>query len=203
MTNRTLMAVELGENYTLAVTSNGDVIATPKVAAVIWGLPLSLDVPVLLDKKIFGGEHVTLVAAKFGHCACVTEEGSVWAWGASLRREFAREWPPVLISTKSLVSQSLYVMVTLSPAVMVTCHIQGIMILTADGCIRVRGLYDIYSVAQKIGVPEPKCYPSSCFGSVRIDMIASGKGHAMAIGMLSSLSNPPGCYSESFAMLVY
>ena len=182
------MAVALADNYTLVLTDNHDVIQTHKVVIAANG---RLALPVLMLKdKMFGGEHVIMVAANFGNCACVTKEGSVWAWGAALCRESGTEWPPVLISTSSAVPVSPYVTVTSSPAVMVTCYTDGIVFLTADGCARQRSLNDIFSNAQTIGVPTVDCYPSPWFNSIRIEMIASGKGHVMALGKLSSILPP-------------
>jgi len=175
----TTMAVALAENYTLVLTDNHDVIATAKVLNANLQSPL----PVLMDKdEIFDGEHVTMVAAKFDTCACVTQEGSVWVWGATLCRVVAKEWPPVRISTTSAALVSPSVTLTSHPAVMVTCFLDGIMFLTADGCIRERGLRDIFSRSPNITIPITYSYGPSWFGSVRIDMIASGKAHMMALG---------------------
>jgi len=182
--NFTSMAVALGENYCLVLTDTQDVVATPMLTNAVFIPSLS----VLMHKlTVFGGEHVTMVATNYGSCACVTREGSVWAWGASPPGHIVPQRLPVRISTSSSVwPSSPYVTVTSSPVVMSTCYLGGIAFLTADGSVRTRCLYDIECVCAHT-VPDVVCYTSSCFNSVRIDMIASGNAHVMALGMSYTL----------------
>ena len=194
------MAVALNTDYTLIVTDNSDILVIPKISEKPWKLPS----PFLMDKnEMFDGEHVTMVAAKFENCACVTQEGSVWAWGCGFHEKNVRGSPPALISSLSPAKSSRFTTIFSSPAVMVTCYIDGIVFLTADGCVRQRSLYDIFSRAEKIILPTINTYISSCFDSIRIDMIASGKGHVMALGMSLPLScaHICLCYANVFTIL--
>jgi len=171
----TSMAVALGDNYCLVLMDTQDVVATPMLTNVVFTPSLSI----LMHKHtVFGGEHVTMVATNYGSCACVTQEGSVWVWRASPRGHIGPEQLPVRISTSSSVwPPSPNVTETSSPVVMCTCYLRGIVFLTADGSIRIRRVYNI----------ECFCYTPPCFNSVRIDMIASGKAHVMALGTSCTL----------------
>ena len=170
------MAVALSDDYSLIVTENADVFSVPKKPGGHVAVPLPQSVPVLLDKhEMFGGERVTMVTANFGHSACVTQEGSVWSWGAPPPMQHEQEWPLVRTGTQLLQ--------TLSPALMATCYADVIVILTADGCVRRRNVRSLHSTQDKT---EPKvvCYNPFWFSFVHIDMIASGKEHIMALAML-------------------
>ena len=86
-----------------------------------------------------------------------------------------RGWPPARTGTQLLQ--------TPSPAVMATCYEDGIVILTADGCVRRHNVRPLHGV-QDNAEPKVVCHHPFWFHSVDIDMIASGKEHIMTLGML-------------------
>jgi len=83
------MAVALGHAHNLVVNEEGQVYACGSNIAGQLGfrLPERTEQFELVQKDVdhttrFKGEHVLMVAAGRQHSACVTEEGSVWTWGA-------------------------------------------------------------------------------------------------------------------------
>jgi len=81
------MAIALGNEFTLVLTERGKLYAFGSNSNGKLGIGNFTDqnTPVCLDtEQAFQNEHITMVAARYYHAACVTDNSDLWSWGSNM-----------------------------------------------------------------------------------------------------------------------
>ena len=181
------MALGLGEGFTLILTENGNIcgfgqndrgqLGTRTEAGIEMG-------PVTLQPcNDFARMQPVMLAATHRHAACVTQDGSVWTWGAP----HVLGWYPIGGGTDATyTSRSPWRLRTTefgrSNAVMVACGMNFTVMLTAAGQVWNCGL----GVNGELGHGDNESKSTMTllnpahFGDRRITLIAAGYLHTMA-----------------------
>ena len=179
--NCVVMAAAGAMGFSLVVTEDGHICSFGKHKCGELGVgdfEQHSDPCILNHVDTFGGHEVVMVAAGIKNCACVTLDGSVWKWGSLYRVPLGNPIQSTCRPAKMCKSYHGN-----SPALMVACGAEFMLILTAAGRVysfgdRMDGQLGHDSVDSH---PLPKCIDPAHFDGAEIGMVSTAGGHCMAL----------------------
>ena len=182
------MALALGLGRTSVVTEDGNLYAFGRndYGQLGVGTLQPRMHPEMIDHvTTFDNEEVLTVAAGGNHSACITKDGSLWTWGLAEDGRLGHVYDVYEDSIFLQPERHHMARFGFSRAMMVCCGADYTMLLTeaghvwncgygGEGALGHGDVLDQYTLAQIDPV---------CFNGMRIEMIASGEVHCLALGI--------------------
>jgi len=181
------MAVAGAVGFSLVVTEDGHICSFGENKCGELGVgdfEQHADPCILNYVDTFCGHEVVMVDAGLKNCACVTLDGSVWTWGSlytvPLEDPLQRERCPRSTCRPARMCKSFH---GNSPALMVACGADFMLILTASGSVYSfgDGMYGQLGHNSVDSHALPKCIDPAYFDGAEIGMVSAAGGHCMAL----------------------